>query len=153
MNLRKINNKDIAEIKSIYFNSINSIDSKFYTKKQKIAWASQAWTNPEFDKILIEGKGWAIDKENSLVTFGIRYPRGRLALFYSKGEWQKKGFGSTVLKKIESDAIDDNVKILTTEASLISYKLLLKNNWEIIRKEKIIINETSFTRYRMFKNL
>jgi len=34
---------------------------------------------------------------------------------------------------------------------LISYKLFQKNNWEIIRKEKIIIKNKTFERYKMKK--
>ena len=40
---------------------------------------------------------------------------------------------------------------LSTEASLISYGLFLKNEWEIIRKEKVIINNIFFERYKMTK--
>ena len=40
---------------------------------------------------------------------------------------------------------------LYTEASLISYELFLKNEWEIIRKEKVIINNIFFERYKMTK--
>ena len=38
-----------------------------------------------------------------------------------------------------------------TEASLISYELFLKNEWKIIRKEKVIINNIFFERYKMTK--
>ena len=40
---------------------------------------------------------------------------------------------------------------LYTEASLISYELFLKNKWKIIRKEKVIINNIFFERYKMTK--
>ena len=50
------------------------------------------------------------------------------------------------------EAIEEGQSFLLTEASLISYKLFLRNKWEIIRKEKIIINNIIFERYKMIKN-
>ena len=57
-----------------------------------------------------------------------------------------------MLKKLENEAKKEGLEFLSTEASLISYKLFLRNNWEIIRKEKIIIKNIIFERYKMIKN-
>jgi len=45
---------------------------------------------------------------------------------------------------LEDEAKKEGLESLSTEASLISYKLFLKNEWKIIRKEKIIINNIFF---------
>ena len=50
MNLRQITIKDQLELKKVYFDSIQSLDEKIYTQEQKMAWSSQAWNNPNFDK-------------------------------------------------------------------------------------------------------
>ena len=57
-----------------------------------------------------------------------------------------------MLNKLEMEAIKEDLPYLSTEASLISYKLFLRNNWKIIRKEKIIIKNIIFERYKMIKN-
>ena len=54
MNLRQITIKDQLELKKVYFDSIQSLDEKIYSKEQKRAWSSQAWNNPNFDKSLIK---------------------------------------------------------------------------------------------------
>ncbi len=153
MNLRRIGAKDQIDILKIYFNSINSINEKIYSKKQKIAWSSQSWMNLEFRKTLSEGKGWILEKDLNKIGFAIRYPADKLALFYCSENYQRKGYGTTLLKRIEEDAISEDIYLLKTDASLISYKLLLKYDWKIIRKEKIIINDQIFYRYNMHKKL
>jgi len=55
--------------------------------------------------------------------------------------------------KLENEAKKEGIPSLFTEASLISYKLFLKNKWQIIRKEKIIINNILFERYKMTKTI
>ena len=151
MNLKQITEKDQLDLKKIYFDSIISIDEKVYTKEQKRAWASQAWDNKYFNLSLKEGKGWLINKKEKIIAFASRYPNNRIALLYCKGDSKRKGYGTKLLQKIEKQAIKEGLPYLSTEASLISYKLFLKNSWEIIRKEKINIKNITFERYKMIK--
>ena len=152
MNLKQITKKDQLYLKKLYFDSIISIDEKIYSPEQKRAWASQAWDNKYFNLSLQEGKGWLIEEKEKIIAFASRYPKDRIALLYCKGDSQRKGCGTELLQKLENEAIKEGLTCLTTEASLISYKLFLKNNWEIIRKEKIIIKNIIFERFKMIKN-
>ena len=151
MNLRQITAKDQLELKKIYFESIQSIDEKVYSKEQKRAWSSQAWDNPNFEKSITQGKGWLLSEEGTTNAFAVRFPDNRISLFYCKRKYQRKGYGSKLLYKLEDEAAKEGLNSLTTEASLISYKLFLKNKWEIIRKEKVMINNIFFDRYKMNK--
>ena len=153
MNLRQITIKDQLELKKVYFDSIQSLDEKIYSQEQKRAWSSQAWDNPLFDKSITEGDGWLLSQKDIVIAFATRHPKNKIALFYCKSKFQRKGFGSKLLHKLEDEAKEQGLDSLTTEASLISYKLFLKNKWEIIRKEKVNINKIFFERYKMIKTL
>ena len=153
MNLRQITSKDQLNLKRVYFDSILSINEKIYSKEQKRAWSSQAWDNLKVDKSIKEGKGWLLYENEEIVAFGTRYPKNRIALLYCKGNSQRKGYGKKLICQLENDARNDGVISLLTEASLISYKLFIKNKWKIIRKEKIIIKNKIFETYKMMKNL
>ncbi len=153
MNLRQITIKDQLELKKVYFDSIQSLDEKIYSQEQKLAWSSQAWHNSNFDKSITKGRGWLLSKQGIIIAFATRYPTDRIALFYCKGEFQRKGYGSKLLHKLEEEAKKEGLDSLSTEASLISYKLFLKNGWKILRKEKTIINNIFFERYKMTKIL
>ena len=153
MNLRQITIKDQLELKKVYFDSIQSLDEKIYSQEQKRAWSTQAWDNPIFDKSITEGDGWLLSQKDIVIAFATRYPKNKIALFYCKSKFQRKGFGSKLLHKLEDEAKKQGLDSLTTDASLISYKLFLKNKWEIIRKEKVNINKIFFERYKMIKTL
>ena len=152
MNLRQITIKDQLELKKVYFDSIQSLDKKIYSQEQKRAWCAQAWGNPNFDNSITKGKGWLFSERGMIIAFATRYPTDRIALFYCKGKFQRKGCGSKLLHKLEHEAKKEGIDYLYTEASLISYELFLKNKWEIIRKEKVTINNIFFERYKMIKN-
>ena len=151
MNLRQLTSKDQLELKKVYFDSIQSLDEKIYNKEQKRAWSSQAWDNPNFDKSIISGKGWLISENGIIIAFATRYPNNRIALFYCKSQFQRKGYGSKLLCKLEEEAKSEGLDSLSTEASLISFQLFLRNQWKIIRKEKVTINNIFFERYKMTK--
>ena len=151
MNLRQITIKDQLELKKVYFDSIQSLDKKIYSQEQKRAWCAQAWGNPNFNNSITNGKGWLLSEKGIIIAFAIRYPNNRIALFYCRGKFQRKGFGSKLLQKLEDEAKKEGLDSLYTEASLISYELFLKNRWNIIRKEKVIINNIFFERYKMTK--
>ena len=151
MNLRQITIKDQLELKKVYFDSIQSLDEKIYSQEQKRAWSSQAWDNPNFDKSIAKGKGWLISEKGIIVAFATRYPSNRIALFYCRGKFQRQGCGSRLLHKLEDEAKKEGLESLSTEASLISYALFQKKEWEIIRKEKVTINNIFFERYKMVK--
>ena len=151
MHLRQINIKDKVNIKSIYFDSISSINEEFYSPEQKFAWSCQAWENPEFNNAIIKGKGWIAERNNEANGFAIRYPKYKLALLYCRNNAKRRGIGTMLLNRVEEDAKKDDLNFIKTEASLLSYKLLLKNKWEIIREEKIFIKNVIFIRYKMIK--
>ena len=153
MNLRQITSKDQIDLKKVYFDSIQSIDENIYSKEQKRAWSSQVWNNPNFNNSIKNGKGWLIDDKESIIAFATRYPKNKISLFYCRGIFQRKGYGTKLLRQLEDDAKKEGLCYLYTEASLISYRLFLRHNWKVIYKEKININDKFFERYKMIKNL
>ena len=153
MQLKQITKKDQLKLQEVYFDSIISIDENIYSKEQKFAWASQAWENPEFQNSLLRGNGSKLIINNKIIGFATRYPENRLSLLYVRGNFKRKGFGKIILNSIERDALKSGINKLNTEASLISYKLLLKRKWEIDHKEIVNIKGLIFERYKMFKIL
>ena len=153
MTLERITDKDQLKLKQVYFDSVSSIDENIYNKEYKFAWASQAWDNSIFEKSLLKGIGTKLVLNNKIIGFATRYPENRLSLFYVRGNYKRKGFGTIILDSIERDALKSGINKLKTEASLISYKLLLKRGWEIDCKEEVNIKGLIFERYRMFKIL
>ncbi len=150
--LRPIINTDYSDLREVYCDAIESQGKLFYTNDQIDAWSSLASLPMIFDKALQEGQGWLIVHRKVVEAFAVRYPFDRLALLYCRGRSTRQGFGTTLLKRIELDALQENVKTLFTEASFFSYPLLLRCGWIRQSRERIHIAGISFDRYRMYKN-
>ncbi len=67
------------------------------------------------------------------------------------GEPAPDGDAAVINEVVGYEAKKEGLDSLYTEASLISYELFLKNEWKIIRKEKVTINNIFFERYKMTK--
>ena len=153
VHLRLINREDNSDLRDVYVDSIQSQAPSFYSNSQIEAWAALANLPSFFERPFDEGRGWALLKRNKIEAFALRYPLDRLALLYCRGRSSRKGFANMLLERIEFDCAEEGIKLLSTEASLLSYSLLIRRGWEEKSIERIEIAGISFDRYRMFKRL
>ena len=151
--LRLIKREDNSDLRDVYVDSIQSQAPSFYNNSQIEAWAALANLPSFFERPFSEGRGWALLKRNKIEAFALRYPLDRLALLYCRGRSSRKGFANMLLERIELDCAEEGIKLLSTEASLLSYSLLIRRGWVEKSIEKIEIAGISFDRYRMFKKL
>ncbi len=153
VHLRLIKREDNSDLRDVYVDSIQSQAPSFYNNSQIEAWAGLANLPSFFERPFDEGTGWALIKRNKIEAFALRYPLDRLALLYCRGRSSRKGFANMLLERIEFDCAEEGIQFLSTEASLLSYSLLIRRGWVEKSIEKIEIAGISFDRYRMFKRL
>ncbi len=151
--LRPISDVDHLIIREVYSDAIYSQCSTCYSHEQIAAWASLASLPGLFDSCLKDGRGWLLIQGKAVEAFAVRFPSDRLALLYCRGRSSRKGFATKLLQKIESDARHEGIENLFTEASLLSYPLLIKCGWTKYSIQNILISGISFYRYQMTKRL
>ena len=105
------------------------------------------------DRSLEDGIGWVVVCKQRIEAFAVRHPSNHLDLLYCRGRSSRKGYATTLLKRIEFDANQEGIKTLFTESSLFSHPLLLSCGWKQHNIDQIKIAGVSFHRYRMFKKL
>tara|TARA_Y100001968_G_C18944252_1_gene520185 strand:- start:62 stop:538 length:477 start_codon:yes stop_codon:yes gene_type:complete len=151
--LRELCQDDITCAKDIYIDAIESQGDVFYNKEQISAWTALARLPGILDKPLKAGKGWVSIDNGQIQAFAVRYPTNRLALLYCRGCSARQGHATSLLMKIERQAIEEKQIYLFTEASLFSFPLLKKYGWKLNKTEKIFIGGISFERYLMKKKI
>ena len=139
--------------REIYADAIETQAQFLYSPEQIRAWSSLAWLPGVLDRPLKEGKGWVSIRKNEIEAFALRYPLNRLALIYCRGRSARSGQGTALLDCLEAEALKEGQQFLLTEASLMSYKLLLRRNWEILSPQIINIAGVTFQRFLMKKEL
>tara|TARA_Y100001968_G_scaffold329061_1_gene377566 strand:+ start:3659 stop:4132 length:474 start_codon:yes stop_codon:yes gene_type:complete len=151
--LRKLRYSDHFVVREIYADAINTQGHLFYSNQQIEAWSALAWMPGILDRPLTEGRGWVSCKDSNVEAFALTYPSNRLALLYCRGRSSRCGHASALLNVVENEArIAGQIKLFT-EASLLSYPLLLKQGWLQTGFENIEIGGIAFDRYLMTKTL
>mgnify|MGYP002014917314 CR=1 FL=1 len=140
-------------LREVYEDAIRTCDKSLYSQEQIDAWSALAYLPGVLDKPLKYGFGWVSCVDQTIEAFALKYPHNRLALLYCRGRSSRQGHATALLDKIEEDARKERSINLKTEASLCSYKLLLRHGWKIIAPEQFQIGGVHFSRYLMEKNL
>ena len=149
--LKRLEVSHYHDVREVYADAIEHQIADFYTKEQIQSWSSLAWLPGFLDRSLVEGKGWISLKKEKVEAFAVRYPVERLALLYCRSRSSRQGHASALLDCVELEAMKEGQTYLVTEASLLSYPLLLRRGWILIGPETIQIAGVSFDRFRMQK--
>ena len=151
--LKPLERCDHNDVREIYTEAIESQGKGFYTPEQIRCWADLAWLPGFLDRALIEGKGWISVENENPQAFAVRYPFHRLALLYCRGVFARRGHATALLDRVELEACQEGHSRLVTEVSLLSYSLLLRREWVLLKAETIYISGVEFDRFRMQKIL
>ena len=151
--LKPLDESDHLVAREIYSDAIESQGKAFYSIEQIRAWEALAWIPGVLDRPLQAGMGWLSFEAGHPVAFATRYPMDRLALIYCRGHASRSGHATALLEKIELDAYSEGQECLTTEASQLSYSLLLRRGWKLLRPQFIQIGGINFQRFIMKKKL
>ena len=149
--LRPCECSDEMVLREVYEDAIRTCDKSLYSQDQIDAWSAIAYLPGVLDKPLKHGVGWVSCVNKKIEAFAVKYPQNRLALLYCRGRSSRQGHATALLHQIEADARKEKVINLKTEASLCSYKLLLRHGWRIIAPEELQIGGVHFSRYLMEK--
>ena len=149
--LRPCECSDELALREVYEDAIRTCDKSLYSQEQIEAWSALAYLPGILDKPLKQGVGWVSCVNKTIEAFALKYPLNRLALLYCRGRSSRQGHATALLYQIEEDTRKERLINLKTEASLCSYKLLLRHGWRIISPEEIQIGGVHFSRYLMEK--
>ena len=151
--MRPCESDDEMALREVYEDAVRNCDQKLYSQEQIDAWSGLAYLPGVLDQALRYGSGWVSCVDKTIEAFALKYPHNRLALLYCRGRSSRQGLATALLQQIEEDTLKERPINLKTEASLCSYRLLLRHGWRIIAPEKIQIGGVHFSRYLMEKNL
>ena len=149
--IRRLEPSDHDALVDIYRQAVLTSTAALYTAAQQSAWASQC---EAIRPILQQGSGFvSCNSSNQAVAFCLRDPADRIALLYSHPNAQRRGHGGMLLAACETEAANQGVSCLRTEASLISQPLFHARAWRVSWREELLIAGVHFHRFRMHKQL
>lgn len=149
--IRQATLEDIADITSIYRDTIVHINAKHYSEKQIQAWASAANDIDEWEKRI--NKLYFIIAETDNNTVGFAYLKnGNFVdgLFVHK-DHQRQGVGSKLLRIIESHVMMNDFEVIKSDVSKTALPFFDNKYYEVIKKYNKSFKGVVFENYLMEK--
>lgn len=150
--IRKATNSDIRQIKTLFQETILTINVGDYTPKQAICWAMRGdeeniWKDRIRDQYFI-----VAEKEKQIVGFAALKPDGYFNSLFVHKDFQKHGIASLLLSNIEEQAQKDNIKEITVDVSITAKPFFEQKGYQVLTKQIVDIG-VKMINYKMAKFL
>ncbi len=152
MYVRKFKASDAREVARMHRSTIRFVNSKDYPPKQIAVWSGRTSAKRFRDSINMFFRFVAVDK-SKIVGFGDFKKDGELAGLYVHKNYQGRGVGFLLLKKIEKSARKKYIKKLFCYSTITAKDFYKKHGYRIIKKIKFPIKNQKLTVYKMSKFL
>ncbi len=151
--IRNASGNDIPAITELFYNCINNICIKEYTKDQIQIWANQAKNDAIWEFKIQKDFFIVVEIDSEIVGFGSLEPEGCVDLLYVHHGYQNRGIASKIIATIENEAKDKGLLKVWTDSSSIALPFFLKKNYQIERKYEKKVQGILFSNTILSKTL
>lgn len=151
--LRLYREADCMELIQLFYDTIQTINIKDYSKEQIDAWSSEALDYNLFHKKFTENPTIVIELSGNIVGFGVVTKQGLFDSLFVHKDWQRQGVGTTIANNIETYTKSKNIDIITVYTSKTARAFFEERSYKIIQEENTMIKNQTLTSYFMQKNL
>jgi len=142
--------QDRDETIGIFLKAIQEISSREYNPKQIDAWAHvedhDAWGRKRASK-----STWIATYNTKPVGFSDLEPSGYLDMMFVHPRYQGLGVATLLMKTIEAAALEQDLKLITTNASLTARPFFLSKGFTIVASQEVQIRGQMLRNFRMEK--
>lgn len=151
--VRKFQGSDIDQILTLFYHTVRQINRKDYSPKQVETWAPETPDRTKWLNSLQKNLTYVVEIGKKIIGFEDMDQTGYIDHLYSHADFQGKGVGSAILKKLEEQARQLNLEQLTTESSITAKPFFERHGFVVIRKQNKIYRDIEFINYVMEKKL
>ena len=145
---RHYRDSDLPEISALFFNTVHTVCAKDYTKEQLSAWAPDFTPYYSWQKSF-EGRTVILACcGEKILGFGDIAPNGYLDRFYIHRDFQGRGIGSKLLRRLESTVPDQD---LTLYASITARPFFEKMGYSTEEENYVVRDGVTLKNYFMRK--
>jgi len=152
MYVRKFRISDAKEVARMHHNTIKFVNSKDYPPKQIEVWSGRTSAKRFRDSIDVFFRFVAVENKK-IVGYGDFKKDGELAGLYIHKDYQGKGTGYLILKKLEESAQQKGIKRFFLYSTITAKDFYKKHGYRVIKEIKLPIKNQKLTVYNMSKFL
>jgi N-acetylglutamate synthase-like GNAT family acetyltransferase len=153
MKIRRYQTGEEEAIWEIYFRATHETNSKDYHPDLLHRWAPEDKDMSEWRNRLAEMKPWIALIEDEIAGMAELEERGFINYFYVLPEFQSRGIGSALLKKIESEATKMGLTSVFADVSLTAKSFFEQRGFVVTEARANVILGHPAPNYCMSKEL
>lgn len=151
MLIRKATEQDIPSITQLFKETIEAINSKDYNAEQVKVWsAGHSYTGKWINRLSAQYFIVAV-VDDVIAGMGSISPEGYLDMMYVHKDYQGRGVASALVNELLSNAISNNLSVVTSDVSITAKPFFEQNGFKVIKPQKVIINGIELLNYKMTK--
>ncbi len=137
----------------VLFDAVHKGTAHHYSPEQQVAWVPSPDMPADWPTWLSGNHSFTATRFGRVLGFISLANDGNLDFLYVRPDWHGTGVADSLYHHIETVAKDLELRVLTTEASLLAQPLLQRHGWEIKARQHVIRNGVTLPNARMEKRL
>ncbi|HDN27990.1 MAG TPA: GNAT family N-acetyltransferase [Thioploca sp.] len=151
MNIRDYKPSDIEEISSLYYNTVHLVNAKDYSESQINAWAPSIYEKSFWARHFKKYRVFVAETDGMIIGFAEFELTGHIDCFYVHHNWQRKGIGTSLIKRIEVAAQNKHVEQLFADVSITAKPFFKRQGFTAVREQMIMYRSQNFEQFYMVK--
>lgn len=147
MEIRNYKRDDLAEIISLFRDTVHKVNTKDYTQVQVDVWAPDSIDMDEWDKALSEHYTFVAVNDDVIIGFGDIDVSGYLDRLYVHHDYVRQGVATLICAKLES--MIDSDKTIVTHASITAKPFFEKRGYRVVKEQLVKRNGVFLKNYIM----
>lgn len=145
--------EDCREIVDLFYYSVHTINLKYYNAAQLNAWAPKEIDLEGWQKSLANSHTVVVEIKGLIIGFGNLNDNGYFDRLYVHKDFQGQGIATMVADELEKYAQENNITIITTEASITSKIFFEKRGYQVLKQQNVELRGQTLTNFTMQKYL
>ena len=151
---RKATLADIQEIKDLFANTVLTVNRKDYTEEETADWAACGERPGHWERLVNDLHFIvATNAEGHIIGFAAIRHDGYLHSLFTHKDHQRQGVATRLLRLMESHAMANGAKTITSEVSITARPFFEHNGYAVVSEQKAQAHKLRLTNYKMAKNI
>jgi putative acetyltransferase len=153
MQVRKFKSGEELELWQLFHDTIHQINKSDYTTEQTMAWSPDT---PDIEQWRARIHGispFVVEHEGTLLGYAGIQLTGYIDHFYIHHQWQRRGVGSLLMRKILEVAKENNISKLVSDVSITARPFFESWGFEVEQEQLVQIRGSILKNFKMMRIL
>lgn len=134
MKIRRFRHGDEMALFRVFFSSVHTIASRYYTREQIAAWAPADIDPEQWARHMRELRPFIVEMNGEIAGYADLQPNGYIDHFFVSGACSGQGVGTLLMNRLHEEAIRLGVSALTSNVSQAAERFFIRHGFHVVER-------------------